>query len=779
VRAHRSRPVVVLVALWLLVLPFFLGPRSWAKPANRETLPARAIAQAQAGHAAAVGVRSHLTADWGLNHPTGLTYLPDEGFFLVARSDGQDTKLLRLSPHEKSLGTLRLRGMSHPVSLAFDHTNARLTALSGTDFLSVSASEIRDPQARISRTNVANLGLQNPTGATFDPVTGTWFVLDDGAKAILRIPPSWGSTGISGRISLEGLGASILRGLALNPADGLLYVAAPTKNLLYGVDTSGKLQRTHSLRNAELGGRGLQDPRALVFAPSSDPTDDAAIQHLFIADAGGSFSPGGVVELSLPESQTTSSPTLTPAETTAPRERGSLVQTIRMSRLKPPSPDPAGIVYRPGADRLLVSDSEVNEMAIFDGVNLFELTREGSLRRKGVTTDYSKEPTGLGFNPAERTLFVSSDDQRLIFLVRSGRDRRFGTSDDRVVRSIDVSKFRFPVDAEGVEYDTISGQVFIVDGVGREVWRVDPGPNRTFGNRDDVVSHFDVKRFGAGDPEGIAHVAFRDNLLVIDDDAESVYEVTTGGALVRTIDLSDVPGIKTLSGISLAPGSDAPSRMNLWVVDRGVDNGTDPRENDGKLFEISWPSAPPTATTLEKRIATSAGDAEEKLSTGTVVTKQKGLDLIRNRRRHRQIIGLRFNEVNVPSGAAVVNAYIQFEARKTTSRETNLTLRGEDSDHARRFTTARLDISSRPRTTASAQWSPPPWKAGQAGGKQRTPDLSAVLQEIFNRPGWASKNALALTISGKKGRRVAEAFDGGKAPVLHVEFARTKPSGGG
>jgi hypothetical protein len=33
-----------------------------------------------------------------------------------------------------------------------------------------------------------------------------------------------------------------------------------------------------------------------------------------------------------------------------------------------------------------------------------------------------------------------------------------------------------------------------------DVWRVDPGPNATFGDADDVVSHFDMERFGPLDP---------------------------------------------------------------------------------------------------------------------------------------------------------------------------------------------------------------------------------------------------------------------------------------
>jgi hypothetical protein len=118
----------------------------------------------------------------------------------------------------------------------------------------------------------------------------------------------------------------------------------------------------------------------------------------------------------------------------------------------------------------------------------------------------------------------------------------------------------------------------------------------------------------------------------------------------------------------------------------------------------------------------------------------------------------------------VVNAYVQFQAGDRNSGAINLTVSGEASDNAATFTTAAFDISSRPRTTAAAQWSPSPWRVvGESGINQRTPNLSAVLQEILSRPGWAPGNAVALIITGS-GKRVAEAFDGVAAPVLHIEY---------
>jgi len=60
---------------------------------------------------------------------------------------------------------------------------------------------------------------------------------------------------------------------------------------------------------------------------------------------------------------------------------------------------------------------------------------------------------------------------------------------------------------------------------------------------------------------------------------------------------------------------------------------------------------------------------------------------------------------------------------------------------------------------------------GEAAAAQRTPDVSALVQAVVSRTGWASGNALAVQFSGT-GRRTAEAFEGGAsfAPVLHVEY---------
>ncbi len=64
-------------------------------------------------------------------------------------------------------------------------------------------------------------------------------------------------------------------------------------------------------------------------------------------------------------------------------------------------------------------------------------------------------------------------------------------------------------------------------------------------------------------------------------------------------------------------------------------------------------------------------------------------------------------------------------------------------------------------------------RVGERGALQQTTNLSSVLTEIFSAAnGWASGNPLVLVVTGS-GKRVAESFEGGAAPVLHIEYTNT------
>jgi hypothetical protein len=297
-----------------------------------------------------------------------------------------------------------------------------------------------------------------------------------------------------------------------------------------------------------------------------------------------------------------------PAKPTAaapPVVTATLVQTIQTSEWNPASPDPSGIVYLPGSGRLEIADSEVDETtgAGYHGVNLWQITLRGAVQDTGTTYTpgpaFSREPSGLGFDPATNTLFISDDDKKKVFIDKPGSDGRFGTSDD-IVTYVDAGAYG-STDTEDPEFDTTSGQptsghLFFLDGAGTEVYEVDP-VNGIFGDGNDVVTHFDVGYLGPSDFEALGSDPAANTLLVgTNTFAKKIFEITKSGTLVRTIDASGISGLKHISGLALAPASDGSGRMDHWILDRQVDNGSNASENDGKLFEITVPGSdlPPT-----------------------------------------------------------------------------------------------------------------------------------------------------------------------------------------
>src|SRR4029450_8865626 len=102
-------------------------------------------------------------------------------------------------------------------------------------------------------------------------------------------------------------------------------------------------------------------------------------------------------------------------------------------------------------------------------------SRTGSVTDTGVTTRFSNEPTGVAYNPANGHLFVTDDDRNIVSEVASGGDGGYGTADD-VVTSLSTNPMA-NTDPEDVTVDTSTGSLYLVAGVGAEVYRYSPGPN--------------------------------------------------------------------------------------------------------------------------------------------------------------------------------------------------------------------------------------------------------------------------------------------------------------
>ena len=152
-------------------------------------------------------------------------------------------------------------------------------------------------------------------------------------------------------------------------------------------------------------------------------------------------------------------------------------------------------------------------------------------------------------------------------------------------------------------------------------------------------------------------------------------------------------------------------------------------------------------------------------------------DLEMTEDKDQQTVGIRFAAVDVPSGATITNAYVQFTAEDQDSGFTDLLIRAESTAMASQFIKSSFDLSTRDVTTAALSWQPVEWGTiGEASVDQRTPDVAALLQEVIDLSGWSNGNPVALIITGS-GVRSAESFNGdaAAAPLLHVEYTIGPP----
>ncbi|MEO1263448.1 MAG: Ig-like domain-containing protein [Bacteroidota bacterium] len=184
---------------------------------------------------------------------------------------------------------------------------------------------------------------------------------------------------------------------------------------------------------------------------------------------------------------------------------------------------------------------------------------------------------------------------------------------------------------------------------------------------------------------------------------------------------------------------------------------------------------------LDVQISDKNDDVEE-LENGTIWKTNSDLELcyddyISNSQGlvGHQHVGLRFQNVTVPQGATITNAYIQFTADETDGDATEIIIRAEQVDDAAEFSYSTNNVSTRTMTADSVTWNPPTWNTvGAAGTDERTPDISALLQSVVDSSGWSSGNSMVLILySWDQLKRVAESYDGSAndAAVLHIEFA--------
>ena len=137
--------------------------------------------------------------------------------------------------------------------------------------------------------------------------------------------------------------------------------------------------------------------------------------------------------------------------------------------------------------------------------------------------------------------------------------------------------------------------------------------------------------------------------------------------------------------------------------------------------------------------------------------------------------GVRFINVTIPKNATILTAKVTFGAYDAQSGTVcNVIIYGQAADNPPTFSTY-ANFTGRPLTTALLTW--PALTAWLSKTNYDSPDIKYIIQEIVNRSGWASGNAIVLffndNASGTNAHRNAKTYDNDPttAPILTVTWS--------
>lgn len=179
-------------------------------------------------------------------------------------------------------------------------------------------------------------------------------------------------------------------------------------------------------------------------------------------------------------------------------------------------------------------------------------------------------------------------------------------------------------------------------------------------------------------------------------------------------------------------------------------------------------------TDVSALIASSTDDGEENRNTGAQAgLTSSDIEMGLNGAIYN-VCGLRFTGLNIPAEANIVSAYIQFETHSVqTGTSPSLTIYGEASNAPATFDASTSDIGGRTKTTASVSWSSiPGWETvNERGVDQQTPSLVSIIQELVDRTGYSSTDAIVIIVDDPTengGVRKAYSYDASSTDAAEI-----------
>ena len=229
------------------------------------------------------------------------------------------------------------------------------------------------------------------------------------------------------------------------------------------------------------------------------------------------------------------------------------------------------------------------------------------------------------------------------------------------------------------------------------------------------------------------------------------------------------------------PGMLLPGKTYYWRIEEQIGQYRESYYVDGDVWSFTVSEEAKLSYELNVRVSSGADDAEEGPGTNGYYNDSSDLELLDDPDYNaggKQTVGVHFRNINIPAGATITKAYVEFTCDETVggTEPAYLLLSGNLSLAPESFGSGTSLISERPKTNAKISWQPEAWTS--VGQTSQTTDISSIIQELINQEGWTSGNSIEIIISENtnspqfSGVRIAESYDGSssQAPLLHIEY---------
>lgn len=175
----------------------------------------------------------------------------------------------------------------------------------------------------------------------------------------------------------------------------------------------------------------------------------------------------------------------------------------------------------------------------------------------------------------------------------------------------------------------------------------------------------------------------------------------------------------------------------------------------------------PLEETFKTYIIKNENDAEQILPTGNMDLGSGILELGGKYGTTPQTTGLRFENIQIPSGAYIQDAYLEFYAYGNNTTNAKIKIYTENTN-SQIYTSALQDITKRDYSTIFIDWNTGTWISNT---KYRTPNLRNIIDEI-RMNGWSSGNSLAFKIESESGGAAVYSKNGSLSyqPRLVIEY---------